>query len=320
MSFQITTAFVEQYRNNVMMLLQQKGSLLRNAVTTETVVGKNAFTEQIGAVSAVKRTSRHGDSPLISTPHARRRLSLVDYEWGDLIDDQDKVRLLIDPQSPYSQNAANAMGRAMDDEIITALNGTAQTGVSGGTSTSLGATSMTGQGAGQGVGIAFRHIGTNATTRVEKGLTIDKIIRARQLLMAAQVDPSEQLFFAVSATQVRDMLAFGTHVQSNAQDTPVFSSLDFNPARTLMEGGIANFMGFTFINTERLNVDSSVSTTRQCLAWSKQGIKLGLGKDIVGRVEERADKSFATYVYYSMSIGATRLEEERVVQIDCDET
>jgi len=318
MSFQITTAFVEQYRNNVMMLLQQKGSLLRNAVTTETVVGKNAFTEQIGAVSAVKRTSRHGDSPLISTPHARRRLSLVDYEWGDLIDDQDKVRLLIDPQSPYSQNAANAMGRAMDDEIITALNGTAQTGVSGGTSTSLGATSMTGQGAGQGVGIQFAHVVPG--TPVNSGLTIDKIIRARQLLMAAQVDPSEQLFFAVSAKQVRDMLAFGTHVNSAAADTPVFSRLDFNPARTLMEGGIANFMGFTFINTERLNVDSSVSTTRQCLAWSKQGIKLGLGKDIVGRVEERADKSFATYVYYSMSIGATRLEEERVVQIDCDET
>ena len=32
MSSQITTAFVQQYSNNVQMLSQQKGSLLRNAV------------------------------------------------------------------------------------------------------------------------------------------------------------------------------------------------------------------------------------------------------------------------------------------------
>ena len=39
MSSQITTAFVQQYSNNVQMLSQQKGSLLRNAVDAETIVG-----------------------------------------------------------------------------------------------------------------------------------------------------------------------------------------------------------------------------------------------------------------------------------------
>ena len=63
MSSQITTAFVEQYSNNVTMLSQQKGSLLRDNVDSETVQGKNAFFEQIGSVAAVKRTSRHGDTP-----------------------------------------------------------------------------------------------------------------------------------------------------------------------------------------------------------------------------------------------------------------
>ena len=38
MSNQITTAFVEQYSNNVQMLSQQKGSLLRGSVDVETVV------------------------------------------------------------------------------------------------------------------------------------------------------------------------------------------------------------------------------------------------------------------------------------------
>lgn len=48
MSVQITTAMVEQYSGNVAHLAQQKGSRLRNAVRVETVVGKNAFFEQIG--------------------------------------------------------------------------------------------------------------------------------------------------------------------------------------------------------------------------------------------------------------------------------
>jgi hypothetical protein len=53
MSNQITTAFVQQYSNNVQMLSQQKGSLLRSAVDVETVVGKNAFFDQVGSALAV---------------------------------------------------------------------------------------------------------------------------------------------------------------------------------------------------------------------------------------------------------------------------
>ena len=38
------------------------------------------------------------------------------------------------------------------------------------------------------------------------------------------------------------------------------------------------------------------------------------------RIEERPDKSFSTYVYYCMTIGATCLEESKVVSIKVDET
>ena len=131
MSSQVTTAFVQQYSANVQMLSQQMGSRLRDAVRIENVVGKNAFIDQIGKATAQLRTSRHADTPQLDTPHARRRLSLASYEYADLIDDQDKVRMLIDPTSFYAQAAAAAMGRAMDDVIITAALGTASTGETG---------------------------------------------------------------------------------------------------------------------------------------------------------------------------------------------
>ena len=137
MSSQITTAFVQQYSNNVQMLSQQKGSLLRGSVDSESIVGKNAFFDQVGTATAVKRVSRHSDTPQIDTPHSRRRVSMVDYEYADLIDNQDKIRTLIDPTSSYALAAAYAIGRAMDDEIISAVSGTAFTGETGSVSTAL---------------------------------------------------------------------------------------------------------------------------------------------------------------------------------------
>ena len=137
MSVQITTAFVEQYKANVLHLAQQKGSRLRDAVRTETVTGKAHFFERIGSTAAEKRASRHSDTPRMDTPHSRRKVSLDDYDWADLIDNEDKVRMLISPHSEYAMAGAWAMGRAMDDAIIAAATGTAYSGVAGGTSVSL---------------------------------------------------------------------------------------------------------------------------------------------------------------------------------------
>ena len=137
MSVQITTAFVEQYKSNVFHLAQQKGSRLRDAVRTETVQGKSHFIERIGSVAAQLRTSRHSDTPRMDTPHSRRKVTMDDYDWADLIDNEDKVRMLISPQSEYAQAGAWAMGRAMDDAIITAATGSSLGGVAGGTSIAL---------------------------------------------------------------------------------------------------------------------------------------------------------------------------------------
>lgn len=136
MSTQITTSFVQQYRSGVELLVQQKGSRLREAVRVESGVhAKNAYFDQIGITAAVPRLTRHADTPQIDTPHARRRVTLVDYEWADLVDDQDKVRTLNEFTSPYQEGAASAMGRAVDDVLIGAAFATAYTGETGATAT-----------------------------------------------------------------------------------------------------------------------------------------------------------------------------------------
>ena len=286
MSTQITTAFVQQFSANIQMLSQQKGSLLRNAVDSESVNGEKAFFDQVGAAAAVLRTSRHADTPLVETPHSRRMVTMADYEYADLIDDQDKVRLLADPTSTYSQAAAAAMGRAMDDVIITAALGTATTGKDGSTSTTLPAGQKIAHGS--------------------AGLTIAKLLSAKEVLDANSVDPSITRHIIVSPKQISDLL----------NNTTVTSS-DFNTVKALATGDLNSFVGFNFIVSNRLNTDSN--SDRQVIAFASDGIKLAVGKEPSARIDERADKSYSTQVYYCQSIGATRMEEEKVVEIACNE-
>ena len=286
MSNQITTAFVEQYSNNVAMLSQQKGSLLRGAVDVESVVGKNAFFDQVGSATAVKRTSRHADTPQIDTPHARRRVSLVDYEYADLIDKQDQVRTLIDPTSSYAQAAAFALGRAMDDEIISSISGNAFSGETGSTTVALPAAQK------------ITESGTD-------GLTIAKLRSAKEKFDSASVDPSIPRYIVVGPKQISDLLG-----------TTQVTSSDFNTVKALANGEINSFLGFNFITSNRLSIASS---KRLCLAFAMDGVKLALGQDIMTRIDERSDKGYATQVYVCMTMGATRMEEEKVVTIQAHE-
>lgn len=290
MSQSITTAFVQQYSANVQMLSQQMGSRLRDAVRLETVVGKNAFIDQIGSVTAQLRSSRHADTPQIDTPHQRRRLSIASYEFADLIDDQDKVRMLIDPTSSYAQAAAAAMGRAMDDVIITAALGTASTGETGSGSATLDATN--------------NMVGSASSN---DGLTIAKLTEAKRKMDLNDVDPSIPRYIAVGPKQIEDLLG-----------TTQVTSSDFNTIKALVQGDVDTFMGFKFIMTNRLSIDSN--DIRSCFAWAEDGITLGIGKDVQARIDERNDKGYATQVYYCMDIGAVRMEEAKVVKIFCDET
>jgi len=290
MSTQITTAFVEQYSSNVTMLAQQMGSKLRPAVDVETIRGKNGFFDQIGATAAVARTTRHGSTPQVDTPHSRRRVTLADYEWADLIDDLDKVRMLIDPTSAYAKAAAAAMGRSMDDVIITALGGSADTGVAGGTAVALPSSQKT------------------STANQTDGLTVAKLLSAKYILDNNDIDPSMKRYIVCGPKQIQDLL-----------NTTEVKSSDFNTVKALAQGDINSFMGFNFIMSTRLNFDATNTDDRLCFAFTEDAVKLAIGSDVKARIDERNDKSYATQVYYSMAIGATRMEEEKVVQIPCNE-
>ena len=295
MSFQVDAAYVNQYRNNVSMLVQQKGSRLRPFVRVEPQNSEFEFYDRIGATDAVEITGRHQDTPLVSTPHDRRRVSLRDYDWADLIDRQDKLKMLIDPTSAYAMNAVFAMGRKMDDAIIGAAFDSAYSGKTGQTTVSFPA--------GNQVAVNYVESGSAANGN----LTIGKIRRAKEILDAYDNDPDEARIMTCTANSLHSLLR-------NIEIT----SQDYNVVKALVEGKVDTFMGFKFVRTQRLLTDGS--GYRRHIAWVQSKLLLAVSQDPMVDVGPRRDKRNSMQVYVTMGIGATRMEEEGVVEIKVDET
>jgi len=301
MSTQITTAFVEQYRSNVDHLVQQMDSRFQGKVRQEGQRGKTKFWEQLGATAAVQRTTRHADTPRVDSNHQRRANYLLDYEWSDLIDTADEVKMLIDPTSPYAQSAAMAMNRAKDTEVIRAASAAAYADTGGGN----GAVSSTALPSTQKVAVGFVASGTTANS----GLTLAKLIETKSILGKNEVARGETLYFAYSQQQLDDLLINVSQV----------SSSDYAAVKALVDGEVNYFMGFEFIKTQLTTLTSSTDV-RTCFGYAKSGLLLAIGTDSKGRVSERDDKSYSVQVYNCMSIGSTRMEEKKVVEVMCDES
>ena len=308
MSNQIDTALVQTYRSNIEIQFQQKGSRLRNTVRVESQKSEFDFYDRIGPVDAVEIQSRHSDTPLLETPHTRRRIGMRDFDWADMIDRPDKIRMLADPTSSYSQNAVYSLGRKLDDIIIEAATGTAYTGKTG-----TGSTNFSNLAAGQSISKSYTESGSS----VDSNLTIGKLRRARFLLDKNEaIDDGDGLTCVVTASQIQALLR-----------TVEATSSDYNTVRALVNGEIDSFMGFNFVRTERLLLNrtdaaggSAGVATRSVLVYPQSAITLALGTDINVDVGPRRDKRNNTQVYVCASFGAVRMWEEKVIEILCDES
>jgi hypothetical protein len=119
MSFQITEAFAQQFADNFRHVAQQTKSRYEGLCLVEpNIVGISKTINRLGQRTAQRRTTRHSDTPLNDQPHSTRFIDLFDWEDGDMLDDQDKIRMLVDPKSDYVKALVNGLNRAKDDVFI----------------------------------------------------------------------------------------------------------------------------------------------------------------------------------------------------------
>lgn len=288
--------YISQFSTNLDLLLQQKKSRFKDAVITGMHKGKQASpVDQVGAISASKVTTQFGAMGRVDAALDRRWVLPSDYDLPQLVDQLDLLRTITDPKSKFVENAVAAFERAMDDEVITAIFGTAKTGVDGSVSTTFNT----------GTNRVVSNYGNGATPI---GLTIAKLINVRKMLMANEVDlDSEQIFMAISAQQHADLLGQTQAINLDYQTHPVMEN-----------GKISSILGINFIHSERLPLVNT--NERRCPIWVKSGMYLGRWMDRKVSVSQRHDIQSEPYQLYVMeTFGATRIEEKKVFEVLCAE-
>jgi len=285
----IDTVFVKQFSSNIMLLSQQKGSKLRDKVLYKGgIVGEDWYIDQLGKRTAKKKTTRNADVEYTAGDWQRRKLSPVTIYDADLLDKEDKVKMLADPTSPTAQSIAMAIGRGMDDEIISAAFGTAYYGKTGTSSESFSS--------------------DNQVAVAASGLTITKLLAAKQILDNNDVDDMEPRYCAVTGTQIGDLLK-----------TTEVASADYNTVKSLANGSVKAFCGFEFVVISTSLLDTDTNSYRRVIAWAKNGLGLGVAAEMQNRIDNIPTKHYATQVYASVDCGATRVDTDRVVEIKCQE-
>ena len=309
MSFEITEAFVDEFHSNVVHLSQQKGSKLQDKVRRETQGGEADFFDRIGAVDAQLKTGRHSDTTYMNTPHSRRKVTTSPYFFADLVDKEDKVKVLNSPESEYLIAALNALGRGKDDEIIAAALGSAWGGDRGQTEVPLPTSQK-----------LAAHDGST-TTGV--GLNVDTLVRANFKFENNEVDSDIKKYFAINSYAKMALLG-------NTEIT----SIDFNSVKALVSGSVNEFMGYEFVSLERLPRSSSNVTytvtdgtvgagtgtitaakSRRGFAWAMDGLLMSTAEEVMTKIDVLPTKHYSTQVYAKMNIGATRMEEVKVLEV-----
>lgn len=293
----IDTAFTQQYSAMLYILSQQKKSMFAGRVRTETIRGaKDAYFDRLGEAEVEDITTRHPATPLNEIPNTRRRVTMTDSHTNALIDHQDKLKMLIDPQNEYAQSQAAALGRKMDDKIIAAALGTAAAGVDGTTSISFKDESVSINGDG-----TVTTLGTLAAVATVADISLSKLLVMLRIFNQEDVDPDIPKYWAITPKDVEDLL-----------DLTEIGSADYNTVKALVGGNVEYFAGFNFFWSNRITKDAATETAYRTIAWAKDGLLFASAEDIFSRIDERSDLSYAAQVYSRMSNGAVRMDGAKV--------
>lgn len=171
MSTTVSNAFVTQYVEMVHQAYQAQGSKMRQTVRLQTEVeGSKCVFQKIGKGAAGKKT-RHGNVPLMNLNHSNVSCTLSDWYAAEYIDKLDELKDKSDEKQVAANAGAWALGRKIDELIITKLEGA-----------------------------------TNVVAEAATGLTKDKILQAFGTLNANDVPDDGHRFAVVGPHQWNELL------------------------------------------------------------------------------------------------------------------
>src|SRR5712691_787649 len=289
-----------QYTPLVELLLQQKMSKLRGEVAQGGGhVGKMASpVQQLAPFEFKAPVGRYSQIQFQLGAFTRRWVFPTNRDLGIPFDNFDALKSIVDPRGGYSEATVAAGNRFFDDLLIAAALGSASVGVD--------ASSLSTETFDTTNALVADTFGASAST----GMTYPKLVEAWRIMRHLQIDLDAE----------RPCVIMGSLQESDLKKQQEVISKDYNERPVIENGRVESLAGFDIIVSERLNTSSS-NTLRNCFAFVKSGLYLGLWKDMDINITQRVDLSSQPWQLYSMvSAGATRTQQYKIVQINAADT
>lgn len=301
-TYSVPEHHVKMYTANVQAALNKEGGLLMPYVSQGSYSGeKSQVVNFLGPVEFTERNTPYGDTKLTELEHTQRWITGIEYDAAILIDRLDTLKMIYDPTSPYVERMREAAARKMDEIIMSKFFAVAKTGKDGTTNTSFPAQDT------------IVHGGTR--------MSVAKLRAARKLLKKRHVNlRTSTPYIAVTSEQTDDLLG----------EVAVGSS-DYNAVKPLVDGEVSKFMGFMFVpyedNGNSMNGKgiptadvAGPAMVRKCPVWVQEGHHYGGWDGLSIVISPRPDKNNIKQAHATFTGGATRLEEGKVLQLECVET
>lgn len=246
-----TEAFYNAYTAGYEHVLQERKPAYQGLVREERIEGENESYDFLGTIELDQKVTRFEDIPIEDMTHNRRWITPEWYRKGIFVDKEDDIALHTDPTSDYIKALAKAVIRKENETITDAF----FADVGGGKTPNADTYTLT-----NSIYIYSSRITTGGRTLVHDvqsdytaggvstGLTIEKLILARQALLELENDPDDMFYIACAPKHGSDLLR-----EAETQ------SIDTSMLKSLVAGVVNEYMGFRFIFTNRIVKSTSTN-------------------------------------------------------------
>jgi len=288
----IPEAFKSVYAENLELGYQSDGNKLLPTVTqipSEKARGEKLIYDYLDPWDLDEITDRNADTVYSDAAMKRREVGWAVFGKAIPIDETDAIALLLDPQWAVLQNHKYAVGRRIDKSIGAALFATVVTGH-------------------KSDGTAVWGAGNSECTIIahnSQGLTKEKILAAKKALEANDIDLGDP-------RNMPTLLCHSNDANALLEDSEL-KSIDYMRDKAYVTGKIQELYNV------RLQVANhavpAATGYRRCGLYVKSAVACGIPKPAKTYVVQNAQKWHRWEISVKVAIGALRLYEKGVVEI-----
>ena len=285
---QIATAVKRQFSDTYKMYAQQMVSKAESMVRVEPMTSAIDYIDFVGlADEPEQQYTLVTPTNLTEIPHGRRQLSCVPYNKAVALPDTALSRIIADPTGDYMRAMVAATNRMKDKRIFAAAIGNSVA-----VSTDLMTTTN--------IGLTATQTYTESGTL---GMTVTKVLQGSTQFNLNEIPAEYSKWLYLSPLAIEDLLSEPEIQMSTVHQLAL---------EAIRNGEVKMLFGF---NTVMSNYLPKTGNIRSSIAWVREGMALGYNQTYYAVLEKRPDLNGIWQVRNRIDLGATRLLETHVYQI-----